>query len=63
MMASMLIRRPGPKVAHPTRLITVVRLEANPLLRFFRFLGKDRCSKTQFVCSDMWQAYLKVIAQ
>jgi transposase len=33
------------------------------LLRFFRFLGKDRSARLQFVCSDMWQAYLKVIAK
>lgn len=33
------------------------------LLRFFRFLGKDRTQKLLFVCSDMWQAYLKVIAK
>lgn len=33
------------------------------LLRFFRFLGKERSAKIQFVCSDMWQAYLKVIAK
>ncbi len=26
------------------------------LLRFFRFLGKERCGRLQFVCSDMWQA-------
>jgi len=36
---------------------------AKTLLRFFRFLGKDRSRQLQFVCSDMWQAYLKVIAK
>ena len=36
---------------------------AKSLLRFFRFLGKERSAKLQFVCSDMWQAYLKVIAK
>ena len=36
---------------------------AKTLLRFFRFLGKDRSARLQFVCSDMWQAYLKVIAK
>jgi len=36
---------------------------AKTLLRFFRFLGKQRSSKLLFVCSDMWQAYLKVIAK
>jgi transposase len=33
------------------------------LLRFFRFLGKKRSATLKFVCSDMWQAYLKVIAK
>ena len=36
---------------------------AKTLLRFFRFLGKQRSARLQFVCSDMWQAYLKVIAK
>ena len=36
---------------------------AKTLLRFFRFLGKDRTKLLKFVCSDMWQAYLKVIAK
>jgi transposase len=36
---------------------------AKTLLRFFRFLGKDRSLQLQFICSDMWQAYLKVIAK
>lgn len=36
---------------------------AKTLLRFFRFLGKQRAGKLQFICSDMWQAYLKVIAK
>jgi transposase len=36
---------------------------AKTLLRFFRFLGKARSAKLRFVCSDMWQAYLKVIAK
>ena len=33
------------------------------LLRFFLFLGKQRSAKLQFVCSDMWQTYLKVITK
>ena len=36
---------------------------AKTLLRFFRFLGKDRSGQLQFICSDMWKAYLKVIAK
>src|SRR3990167_804090 len=31
------------------------------LLRFFREFGKERCAQLQFVCSDMWKPYLKVI--
>ena len=33
------------------------------LLRFFRWFGKDRSQALQFVCSDMWKPYLKVIAK
>lgn len=33
------------------------------LLRFFRFLGKERSGKLKYVCSDMWKPYLKVIAK
>ena len=36
---------------------------AKTLLRFFRVLGKKRTRNLQFICSDMWQAYLKVIAK
>ena len=36
---------------------------AKTLLRFFRWLGKERTAELQFICSDMWQAYLKVIAK
>lgn len=37
--------------------------KAKTLLRFFRWLGKERTAKLSFVCSDMWRAYLKVIAK
>jgi len=37
--------------------------KAKTLLRFFRFLGKGRTGRLQFICSDMWRAYLKVIAK
>lgn len=33
------------------------------LLGFFRKFGRDRARLLQFVCSDMWQPYLKVIAK
>jgi len=36
---------------------------AKTLLRFFRFWGKERTKSLQFICSDMWQGYLKVIAK
>jgi transposase len=36
---------------------------AKTLLRFFRMLGKERSGQLKFVCSDMWRAYLKVIAK
>jgi transposase len=32
-------------------------------LRFFRAFGKERSAKLRFVCSDMWQPYLKVIVK
>jgi transposase len=31
------------------------------LLRFFRFFGAQRSQALQYVCSDMWKPYLKVI--
>lgn len=37
--------------------------KAKTLLRFFQQFGKERSSQLQFVCSDMWAAYLKVIAK
>jgi transposase len=36
---------------------------AKSLLGFFRMLGRARSSALRFVCSDMWQPYLKVIAR
>ena len=36
---------------------------AKTLLRFFRWFGKEQTKKLEFVCSDMWRAYLKVIAK
>ena len=34
----------------------------NTLLRFFRSFGKERSAGLEFVCSDMWKPYLKVVA-
>jgi transposase len=36
---------------------------AKSFLRFFRMFGKERSKQLRFVCSDMWKAYLKVIAK
>ena len=33
------------------------------LLRFFRWLGKERTGELRYICSDMWKPYLKVIAK
>ncbi len=33
------------------------------LLRFFRWLGKERSAALRFICSDMWQPYLRVVAK
>lgn len=33
------------------------------LLRFFRQFGKQRSAELKYVCSDMWQPYLKVLAK
>jgi transposase len=33
------------------------------LLRFFHWLGPERSRQLEFICSDMWKAYLKVIAK
>jgi transposase len=35
--------------------------KAKTLLRFFLEFGKDRSSRLQIVCSDMWKPYLSVI--
>ena len=33
------------------------------LLRFFRWFGAERSVALRFICSDMWQPYLKVVAK
>ena len=33
------------------------------LLRFFRWFGKERSGALRFICSDMWQPYLRVVAK
>jgi transposase len=37
--------------------------EKETLERFFRCLGPDQSQELEFVCSDMWSAYLDVIAR
>ncbi len=37
--------------------------KASTLEAFFQLLGPERCALIEYVCSDMWPAYLKVIAQ
>jgi transposase len=47
-----------------TRLLWVGKERTvKTLLRFFRFFGKERSQELKYVCSDMWQPYLKVIAK
>jgi len=47
---------------HCRRLLWVgQKRTARSFLKFFRMMGKERYSRIQYVCSDMWQAYLKVI--
>lgn len=36
---------------------------ARTLLKFFRFFGRDRTNRLKYVCSDMWRAYLRVVAK
>lgn len=44
------------------RLLWVGRdRKAKTLLRFFRMLGKVRSKALRYICSDMWQGYVKVI--
>jgi transposase len=37
--------------------------KAKTLLQFFKEFGPERSAKLQYVCSDMWAAYLKIIAK
>ena len=36
---------------------------ANGIAKFFRQFGEENSKRLRFVCSDMWQPYLKVIAK
>ncbi len=45
-----------------TRLLWVGKERTvKTLLRFFHFFGKSRSQELKYVCSDMWQPYIKVI--
>jgi len=35
----------------------------NTIRRFFEFLGPERSQRLEYVCSDMWRPYVKVIAE
>ena len=37
--------------------------KAKTLIRFFRWFGTQRSENLQFICSDLWKPYLKVIAK
>jgi transposase len=37
--------------------------KAGTLRAFFRWLGPQRIAALQFICSDMWKPYLRVVAQ
>ncbi len=46
------------------RLLWVGRdRRAKTLLKFFRVFGPQRSARLRFICTDMWQPYLKVIAR
>lgn len=49
---------------HDKRLLWCGRdRTAKTLLTFFRFLGKERSKLIRYICTDMWQPYLKVISK
>lgn len=49
---------------HRKRLLWIgEKRTVKTLLGFFRWFGKERSQALEFVCSDMWKPYLKVIAK
>jgi len=49
---------------HRKRLLWIGKeRKAKTLLRFFRWFGAERSHELQYICSDMWKPYLKVIAK
>ena len=46
------------------RLLYIAQERTQESMRgFFRMLGQEASSRLRFICSDMWQPYLEVIAQ
>jgi len=49
---------------HRKRLLWVGQhRKVKTLLRFFRWFGKQRSAALEFICSDMWKPYLRVVAK
>ena len=49
---------------HCKRLLWIGKeRKTKTLLRFFRWFGTERSHQLQYICSDMWKPYLKVIAK
>ena len=49
---------------HRKRLLWIgAERKVQTLLGFFRWLGPARSARLRFICSDMWQPYLRVVAQ
>jgi transposase len=49
---------------HHTRLLWVGKDRTEETIRdFFAFLGPERSQRLEYVCSDMWKPYVKVIAE
>ncbi len=50
--------------SHRRRLLWIgLERKIKTLLRFFRWFGKERSLALKFIASDMWKAYVRVIAK
>jgi transposase len=50
--------------SHCKRLLWIGKeRKIKTLLRFFRWFGAERSQALEYICSDMWKPYLKVIAK
>ena len=45
------------------RLLWIGKKRRLNLLGFFRWFGKERTKELDYICSDMWKPYLRVIAK